>query len=159
MTDAPQRQPLAPGDRCDRTRYAYWTRDVVRFSDVDRYRHINNVAIATYCETGRVEYAEALWPGSTAGEGAGWVIVQLTVTFRAQAHYPGEAEIGTRIERVGRTSATVGQGLFKDGTCFATSEAIIVWTDLAAGGRAAPFPAALGERLRAECERPTLTAG
>jgi acyl-CoA thioester hydrolase len=159
MADAAHPRPLAQGDRCDRERYVYWTRDTVRFSDVDRYRHINNVAIATYCETGRVEFAETLWPGSTAGEGAGWVIVQLTVTFRAQAHYPGQVEIGTRIERVGRTSATVGQGLFKGGVCFATSEAIIVWTDLAHGGRAAPFPEPLEQRLSAECERPQITAG
>src|SRR5512132_1354301 len=60
--------------RTDRSAYAFWTRDTVRFSDIDRYRHINNVAVATYCETGRVEFAEKLWPGSTAGEGAGWVM-------------------------------------------------------------------------------------
>lgn len=82
---------ITGGQRSDAGVYAFWTRDTVRFSDVDRYRHINNVAIATYCETGRVEFAERLWPGSTAGETAGWVIVKLTVAFLAQAHYPGEA--------------------------------------------------------------------
>ena len=40
-------------ERTDRSAYAFWTRDTVRFSDIDRYRHINNVAVATYCETGR----------------------------------------------------------------------------------------------------------
>jgi acyl-CoA thioester hydrolase len=131
----------------------------VRFSDVDRYRHINNVAIATYCETGRVEFAEALWPGSTAGEGAGWVIVRLTVTFLAQAHYPGVVEIGTRVERVGRTSCIIVQGLFKDSTCFATSEAVLVWIDIADGGKPSPFPSSLAARLVAESREPTLNAG
>lgn len=141
--------------RSARDAYAFWTRDTVRFSDVDRYRHINNVAIATYCETGRVEFAEALWPGSTAGEGAGWVIVVLTVHFLAQGTYPGDTEIGTRVERVGRTSCSLGQGLFKDGVCFATSEAVLVWIDITTG-KPAPFPAALAARLAAEATQPTL---
>lgn len=146
------------GDRARVDPYQFWTRDTVRFSDVDRYRHINNVAIATYCETGRVEFAEALWPGSTAGQDAGWVIVKLTVTFLSQAHYPGTVEIGTRVERVGRTSCTLGQGLFKDGACFSTGEAILVWADLATG-RPTLFPAELDRRLRSEAEAPQLTAG
>lgn len=141
--------------RSARDAYAFWTRDTVRFSDLDRYRHINNVAIATYCETGRVEFAEALWPGSTAGEGAGWVIVVLTVHFLAQGTYPGDTEIGTRVERVGRTSCRLGQGLFKDGVCFATSEAVLVWIDITTG-KPAPFPEALAARLAAEATQPTL---
>lgn len=145
-------------ERKDQGSYAFWTRDTVRFSDVDRYRHVNNVAIATYCETGRVEFAEALWPGSTAGEGAGWVIVTLSVNFHAQAHYPGDVAVGTRVERVGRSSCTIVQGLFKDEVCFATSEAVIVWLDLAAGGHAVPIPPDLAERLLAEVRRPTLSA-
>lgn len=145
-------------ERRDEQSYAFWTRDTVRFSDVDRYRHVNNVAIATYCETGRVEFAEALCPGSTAGEGAGWVIVTLSVNFHAQAHYPGDVAVGTRVERVGRSSCTIVQGLFKDGVCFATSEAIIVWLDLSAGGRATPIPTDLAERLLAEVRRPTISA-
>ena len=144
--------------RTDRSAYAFWTRDTVRFSDIDRYRHINNVAVATYCETGRVEFAEKLWPGSTAGEGAGWVIAELTVAFLAQAHYPGNVEIGTRVERVGRTSCTFGQGLFKDGVCFATAEAVLVWLALADGGRPVPFPTALARHLHEEASRPQLTA-
>ena len=149
---------IGGGQRTDAGTYVFWTRDTVRFSDVDRYRHINNVAIATYCETGRVEFAERLWPGSTAGETAGWVIVKLTVAFLAQAHYPGEVRIGTRVERVGRTSATIGQGLFKDGTCFATSEAVLVWVDLGQGGGPVPFPPGLDARLQAEATRPALVA-
>jgi acyl-CoA thioester hydrolase len=134
-------------DIADRGAYAHWTRDTVRFSDVDRYRHINNVAMVTYCETGRVEFAEWLWPGSTSGEGAGWVIVHLAVTFLAQAHYPGEVQIATRVDRVGRTSCTLAQALFKDGVCFATAESVVVWVDLAENGRPLALPAALIERL------------
>jgi acyl-CoA thioester hydrolase len=147
-----------PINLTNRAAFAYWTRDNVRFSDVDRYGHVNNIAIATYCETGRVEFVETLWPGATSGAGAGWVIVRLTVTFLAQAHYPGNVEIGSRVERVGRSSCTIGQGLFKDGVCFATADSVLVWVDLADGGKPAPIPNALAARLRGEATEPEATA-
>ncbi len=134
-------------DLTDRAAFVFWTRDTVRFSDMDRYRHINNVATATYCETGRVEFAESLMPGSTSGKDTGWVILRLTVNFLAQAHYPGDVEIGTRVDRVGRSSCDIGQGLFKDGVCFATSEAVLVWLDLKDGGRPVPIPDDLRARM------------
>jgi acyl-CoA thioester hydrolase len=132
----------------DAAAYAFFSRDTVRFSDVDRYRHINNVAIATYCETGRVEFAEFVWPGSTSGDDDGWVIARLTVNFLAMAYYPGDVVIGTRVEHVGRTSCRLGQGLFKDDVCFATAESVLVWIDLTAGGKPAPIPEAVVEQLR-----------
>ncbi len=137
-------------DLTDPAAFSFWTRDTVRFADMDRYRHINNVAVATYCETGRVEFAEHLMPGSTSGEGTGWVILRLTVNYLAQAHYPGHVEIGTRVDRVGRSSCSIGQGLFKDGVCFATSEAVLVWLDLGEGGRPAPIPDMLRARMLAD---------
>ena len=133
----------------DPAAYAFFTREKVRFSDVDRYRHINNVATATYCETGRVEFAEFLSPGSTSGDGAGWVIVKLSVTFLAQAHFPGDVIVGSRVEHIGRTSCRIGQGLFKDDVCFATADAVLVWVDMDDGGKPTPLPAELVQNLRA----------
>jgi acyl-CoA thioester hydrolase len=153
--DAPAAAPAdgsaaadAPRAATDPAAYAFFSRDTVRFSDIDRYRHINNLAIATYCETGRVEFAEFLWPGSTSGDDDGWVIARLTVNFLAMAYYPGDVVVGSRIEHIGRTSCRVGQGVFKDNVCFATSEAILVWVDLTAGGKPAPMPEPVIEQLR-----------
>lgn len=53
---------------------------------------------------------------------------------------------------------TFGQGLFKEGICFATSEAIMVWVDLGHAGGPVPFPAGLDEKLREEAKNPVLTA-
>ncbi|NJO67720.1 MAG: acyl-CoA thioesterase [Rhodospirillales bacterium] len=153
MTDATPATPATGlatdhAEATDPASYAFFTREKVRFSDVDRYRHINNVAVATYCETGRVEFAEFVAPGSTSGEGAGWVIARLSVTFLAQANFPGDVVVGSRVEHVGRTSCRVGQGLFKDGVCFATAEAVLVWVDMDDGGRPAPLPEDLVKALR-----------
>lgn len=154
--DAPHAEPGPPSAAADAPRraatdpaaYAFFSRDVVRFSDIDRYRHINNVATATYCETGRVEFAEFLWPGSTSGDEDGWVIASLKVNFLAMAYYPGDVVVGSRVEHIGRSSCRLGQGLFKDGQCFATAEAVLVWVDMTKGGRSAPLPPALVEKLR-----------
>jgi acyl-CoA thioester hydrolase len=126
--------------------FPFFVTDTVRFSDVDRYGHVNNVSFAVFCESGRVAFLEKVWPGACSGEGEGWVIVTLNIHFRAQAHYPGEVRTGTRVLKVGRTSCTLGHGLFKDGTCFATAEAVVVWVSLA-DGRPLPLPEALKAAL------------
>jgi acyl-CoA thioester hydrolase len=151
MTDPlPNEGPTSPARLAatDPAAYAHFTRDKVRFSDIDRYRHINNVATATYCETGRVEWAEFVWPGSTSGDDDGWVIASLGVEFLVPAYYPGDVVIGTRVLTIGRSSCRIGQGLFKDEVCFATAEAVLVWVDLAKGGRATPLPPDLVAKLR-----------
>lgn len=145
-------------DLTDPASFVFWTRDNVRFSDIDRYRHINNVAMATYCESGRVEFAEKLMPGSTSGEGAGWVILRLTISYLAQAHYPGYVDIGTRVDRIGSSSCTICQGLFKDEVCFATSEAVLVWLDLEGGGRPTPIPDELRHRMMTQAAVPHWSA-
>lgn len=67
------------------------------------------------------------------------MIVNLNIDFRAQGHYPGTCEIGTRVLRIGTKSVTLGNGLFVDDTCIATATATIVLSDLKAG-KAMPLP-------------------
>lgn len=136
-------------DPADRTAYAYWSHDKVRFSDIDRYGHINNVAFAVYCESGRVDHLESILPDSTNGKGSGWVIVKLVLEFLSQATFPGQVDVGSRIEQIGRTSVVMKQGLFKDDVCFARAESVLVWLDLDTG-RSAPFPADVRSVLEAE---------
>lgn len=126
-------------DLRDPASFPYWSRDNIRFSDLDRVGHVNNVAFAVYAETGRVEMLETLYPGSTAGSGVGWVIVRLVVEFVGQAHYPGRVDIGTRVSRLGNSSCTLVQGLFDGTRCIGTSEAVCVWCDTRSGS-ALPLP-------------------
>ncbi len=126
-------------DPTRRETFPFWTREIIRFADLDRYGHVNNVAFAVFSESGRVHFFEEVTPGSTSGSGVGWVIVKLTVDFLAQAHYPGEGEVGSRITRLGNSSCVLIQGLFNAGRCFGTSEAVCVWADVAAG-KSLPLP-------------------
>ena len=125
---------------------AHWTSEKVRFQDIDRLDHVNNVAIAAYAESGRVEFLEAIAPDSLQRTGASyWVIAQLNIRFHAEARFPGTIDIGTCVLRIGNSSVTLGQGMFSDGRCIATTESVVVLVDPATGkGRE------LGDTLRAD---------
>lgn len=102
--------------------YPDWATDTVRFSDQDAVGHINNVAIAAYVESGRLAFGRVVFAESNAD----FILARLVIDYLAEGHYPGEIKIGTRVLRIGRTSMTLGHGLFKDGECIATAESVCV---------------------------------
>ncbi len=130
---------IAPPDLAAPATYSVWAEQGIRFQDVGRYGHVNNVAYLVYAESGRVEFLEQCLPGSILGDGDRWVIARLVLDFRLQGHYPGRMAVGTRILRIGRSSATLGQGMFCDGRCVATAESVVVLIDTASG-QAVPVP-------------------
>lgn len=126
----------APGghELTDRTGFPHWASEKIRFQDIDRLGHVNNVAITIYAESGRVEFLDAVMPAAIMVEdGPLWVIARLDIQFRAQSHYPGIVAIGTGVLRVGKSSITLGQGLFVGERCIATSESVIVLVDAETG--------------------------
>lgn len=142
-------------DLTDRTSFAFWHEDVLRFGDLDRQNHINNVAFASFCESGRVRFFDTI-----VRPLIGWddlfVLVKITIEYRHEVHYPGSIEIGTRLARLGRSSVTFGQGLFNEGRCVAVSEAVVVLMD-ATTRKSKPFPdaaAAALQRLADETVQP-----
>ena len=132
---------MAEPDLADKGVYRYWNRHVIRFADLDPAGHVNNVAYAQYFESGRV----AFWRDAgraVAAPGATGVIAHLVIDYRAEMDFPGEVEVGTRVLSLGNSSCRMGQGLFRDGACVATSEAVSVLIDVATR-RATPLPDAL----------------
>jgi len=132
-------------DLTDHAAYTFWTRDIFRWGDTDGMGHINNVQFARYCESGRLAYLGACGFGGELPADE-FMIVHLSIDFRAQMHYPGEVMIGTRVMRIGRTSARVGQGLFQDDRCTATAEGVVVLVDPETD-RPTPFSEAMRQRL------------
>lgn len=127
--------------------YAHWATEKIRFQDIDRLDHVNNVAFAAYAESGRVEFLELVTPTSLQRSNAPfWVIAKLDLQFRAQAYYPGEIRIGTGVLRVGTSSLTLGQGLFTADRCVVTAESVVVLVDPGTG-RGAPLPEHVKEAL------------
>lgn len=115
-----------PAGGTDPDAYLHWVVDTVRFSDQDAVGHVNNVAFAAYVETGRVAFGHEL--RAEGDPASSFILAQLLIDYRAQAHYPGEVRIGTRLLRVGRTSFTMGHGVFKDAECIATARCVLVHT-------------------------------
>lgn len=121
---------MAPPPATERSSYRVWTSDTLRYGDMDPQRHVNNAVFSTFLESGRVSF---LYDQDLAlrAEGCEFVIVHLTIDFRAELRYPGTVDIGSRVLRIGRSSFTVGQGIFKGERCAATAESVLVQLDTA----------------------------
>lgn len=135
-------------DLTDEGTFGHWTEEKIRFQDIDRLDHVNNVALAAYAESGRVEFLEAVTPATLQrGDAPFWVIARLDLRFRAQAHFPGRVRIGTCVLRLGNSSVTLGQGMFDGGgRCIATTGSVIVLVD-PDSGRGVALPGHAREAL------------
>ena len=148
MPDATIPSPAgAPAfDLADAGAYAFWHRDVLRWGDTDGLGHINNVVFTRFCESGRIAYTTACGRGLDL-DANDFVVVHLSIDFRAEMHFPGEVMGGTRLARLGRSSVRLGHGLFQDGRCAATAESVLVMLDPATR-RPRPIPDPLRAALR-----------
>ena len=126
----------------NRESFSHFTQENIRFSDTDMVGHVNNTAYAVYCEAGRVHFGRSLPTGDDPSQGG--VLARVEINMRAEAHFPGVVEIGTGVLRVGRTSFTLGQGLFVDGQCVATAQGVLVTID-----RETRRPAPISDSVRA----------
>jgi acyl-CoA thioester hydrolase len=108
--------------------YSVRTSEKLRFADTDRNGHITNTVFAVCCQNARMEVLcdpkRVPIPRNTQ-----FVIARLMLEFRAEMHWPGTVEIGTRVERVGQSSVTLAQALFVDGHCVATAESVVALMD------------------------------
>ncbi|WP_223476890.1 acyl-CoA thioesterase [Oricola indica] len=104
------------------------TVQTLRYADMDSAGHVNNAVYATLSEAGRTpvlyDPARGMPP-----EGCHFSIVKLTINFMAEMTWPGDATIGTGITRIGGSSVSIRQAIFKDGRCCATAENVVVLTD------------------------------
>ncbi len=134
-------------DLSARASYRVWTRDTIRYSDLDPNDHVNNGAINAYFEDGRVRFRNQHLAHLGAGVLSGFVLVKYTIEYRAMLHFPGEVDVGTTVIRIGGSSYTLGQGVFRDDECIATAEVVTVRLD-AATGRASRLDEAFKQALR-----------
>jgi hypothetical protein len=76
-----------------------------------------------------------------------FVLARLILDYRREMRWPGAVEIGTRVERIGRSSITLAQALFQNDCCVATAQSVAVLID-ARSRRACPIPLASVQRLQ-----------
>ncbi len=132
--------------RLKRAAYPYFRRVIARFSDMDSERHLNNVALAAFYEDGRVSFLNGLRDGAP-WSGYRMVVAHLSISYLAEAQYPGDYDVGLGVTGFGRTSFGIGCGLFSADICVGVCDTIQV-----AMGDAGPIqiPPALHKALSAQ---------
>jgi acyl-CoA thioester hydrolase len=119
----------------------------LRYADTDLQGHITNTVFAVCCQNARMELLydpkRVPIPRNTQ-----FVIARLVLEFRAEMHWPGTVEIGTRVDRVGWSSATLTQALFVNEACVATAESVVALMDTTTR-RSMQLPYETAEALRA----------
>lgn len=98
----------------------------IRFSDIDMFRHLNNVAAGGFYEEARFELLDEAQRSVPKGERAGLVIANVNTSFLGQARYPGTIDAMTGVAEIGERSFTIAQGLFVDGKCLSVADSVVV---------------------------------
>ena len=114
-------------DLTQRSAFRIWCEEKIRFNDLDRHDHVNNLAICAYIENARVELRERLFSNLAHDAAIAWLVVNFEVAFRAPVHYPGRVDVGSCSLRVGTSSYLLGHGVFSGETCVATAKTTTVF--------------------------------
>ncbi|HSS63749.1 MAG TPA: thioesterase family protein [Gammaproteobacteria bacterium] len=109
--------------------FAAWITDVIRYNDLDPNGHVNNVAVCTFFEDGRVMFRNRHFKNQVANVLTGFVLARYVIEYHRPLAFPGSVDIGTTIIRIGRSSYTFGQAVFRGEQCAATAEAVQVRVD------------------------------
>lgn len=128
--------------------FSTWITDVVRYNDLDPNGHVNNVAVCTFFEDGRVMFRDRHFKGEVENVLTGFVLARYVIEYHRPLEFPGSVEVGTTIIRVGRSSYTFGQAVFRGEECAATAEAVQVRIDPKTG-RSIPLSDAFKAMLEA----------
>ncbi|WP_082978973.1 acyl-CoA thioesterase [Arthrobacter sp. B6] len=119
----------------------------VRFSDVDRFGHINNAVYLTYIELARLRIFQDESRGasveSLSGEGAGIVIGYQEIAYRAPIGPNVQTvEVAAWVTRVGRSSFDIAYTVRDGEVECAIAATSIVLVDVSTGRpRTLPVPA------------------
>ena len=112
----------------ERARYKVWSRDVLRLSDLDHQRHVNNAVHPELFTNGRYALIHGRLREFVNPTDA-FALVKITIEYMNEMHYPGEVDVGTLVRRIGKSSVTYGQAIFNNGKCAAVAEAVMVMLD------------------------------
>lgn len=123
----------SPIDLMARAVFAEWTRDTIRYRDLDPNGHVNNGAINEFFEDGRVQFRAARMTSLGNDILTGFAVVKFAATYHTHLQFSGTVDIGTVVTRIGASSFDLGQGVFNGDECIATAEVISVYFDPATG--------------------------
>jgi len=99
-----------------------------RYADMDVNGHMNNLALEALHEDARARQNRRIFPNlyDVGVRNFRIVTAQNLVHFLAEAHWPADVTAASGIGHIGRTSYTASTGLFIDGVCVSTCDAVLV---------------------------------
>lgn len=87
----------------------------IDWSDLDMYRHVNNLSFMRFMQSGRVNLWEATGLHKMYAEkNKGAMLVATHCDFKKALYYPGSAIVKTRIAEVGNKSFKIEHHIFDD---------------------------------------------
>ena len=126
----------------------------IRWGDMDAFGHVNNTVYFRYMEQVRISLFEQMDFLGERPDGQGPVIINASMEFLKQLHYPGDVIGRMSVATPGRSSFDTAFELLRadePDTLYARGAARCVWVDYAAG-KSMPVPGV----LRAAIESATL---
>jgi acyl-CoA thioester hydrolase len=111
--------------RLARAAYPYVRTVPARFGDMDAEGHLNNVALAGFYEEARVSFLRHHLK-SKDGHEFRFVVANMNISYLAEAHYPGDYEVGVGVSRIGSSSFGLGAGLFLRDACLGVMDTVQV---------------------------------
>ena len=120
--------------------YPFHVMEKLRYADTDRQGHVNNGVYAVLFEAGRVHLFRQ--PNrEIMPEGREYVLARIVIDFRRELFWPGDVTVGTGLTRLGNSSFTLKQAVFRGVEMVAEGESVLVLTDKATR-RSTPIPQA-----------------
>jgi acyl-CoA thioester hydrolase len=143
-------------DRLSLETYPQAVEIAARFSDVDMFRHLNNVAIGQFYEEVRFAIVARLREVPPPDRGGRITVVNVDTAYLREARYPGLVTVATGLAQRARRSFVLGQALFQNGVCFSAADTTLVYVE---NGAPAALPPEFDEILGSLALPSALEAG
>lgn len=93
--------------------YATITMLPVQWGDQDGFGHVNNVVFFRWYESARIDLLNSFETSvSMSGTGLGPILASIKCDYRRQLRFPDTVFVGSRITKVGRSSAEIGHAVY-----------------------------------------------
>jgi acyl-CoA thioester hydrolase len=115
-------------DRLDISVYPHKVEIQTRFADVDLQRHLNNVRIVEIYQEARGSFNQVLWERSALDAAKRRLLVaRQSIDYLGEVEWPGPVTIGVGVSHTGKTSYSIGLGMFQNGRCMGVSDVVLVY--------------------------------
>ena len=84
-----------------------------RFSDIDIFRHVNNVAQQTYFDAGKTDYYRQVFGHDILYDNLRIVTVSTATSYMSQIRYDDDICVTTRTDRIGNKSMVLFQQILR----------------------------------------------